>query len=188
MLKYENGGFLPASAPESGEKITACYTRLSHEDELDGESGSVLNQRDFMLKYCAEHRFPHVRFFSDDGYSGTNFDRPGFAEMMEWVEQGRVGTILVKDPSRLGSNRLKVGALMEQFSEDYDVRYIAVADGIDSNKGLDDMVAVRELFNEFYPGTRPRKYGRYSPTRATAASGCVPTFPTATQAINTAGK
>lgn len=157
MLKYENGGFLPASLPESGEKITACYTRLSHEDELDGESGSVLNQRDFLLKYCTEHHFPHVRFFSDDGYSGTNFDRPGFAEMMDLVEQGRVGAILVKDHSRLGRNRLKVGALMEQFSEDYDVRYIAVADGIDSNKGLDDMVAVRELFNEFYPRDTSKK-------------------------------
>ena len=80
---------------------------------MDGESGSVLNQRDFLLKYCTEHRFPNVRFFSDDGYSGTNFDRPGFKEMMDLVERGRVGTILVKDHSRPRRNRLTVGALME---------------------------------------------------------------------------
>ena len=142
--------FIPGTLPADG-KITACYIRLSQEDEQEGESGSVLNQRDFLLKYCTDNRFQNIRFFSDDGYTGVNFDRPGFAEMMEFVEQGRVSTIIVKDHSRLGRNRLIVGALMERFTEDYNVRYIAVTDGIDSNKGFDDMVAVRELFNEFYP-------------------------------------
>ena len=147
--KFSNK-LIPGTLPANG-KITACYTRLSQEDELTGDSGSILNQRDFLLKYCMENHFENIRFFSDDGFTGVNFDRPGFAEMMELVEQGQVSTIVVKDHSRLGRNRLKVGLLMDRFTEDYGIRYIAVTDNIDSDKGLDDMVAVRELFNEFYP-------------------------------------
>lgn len=154
--KYTNT-FVPGVLPSDGSKINACYTRLSQEDEQEGDSGSILNQRDFLLKYCKEHNLNNVYFFSDDGYSGTNFDRPGFAEMMELVERGQVETIIVKDHSRLGRNRLVVGALMERFTDDYGVRYIAVTDGIDSAKGLDDMVAVRELFNEFYPRDTSKK-------------------------------
>ena len=93
--KYTNT-FIPGTLPTDGT-ITACYTRLSQEDELEGDSGSILNQREFLLKYCADYQFSNVRFFSDDGYTGTNFDRPGFAEMMDFVEQGRVKTIIVKD-------------------------------------------------------------------------------------------
>ncbi len=142
--------YIPGEVPGDGE-ITACYSRLSQEDETAGDSDSILNQQALLLKYCDDCRFQNVRFFSDDGYTGTNFDRPGFQEMMNLVERGQVKTIIVKDHSRLGRNRLVVGALMERFTEDFGVRYIAVTDGIDSAKGLDDMVAVRELFNEFYP-------------------------------------
>ena len=149
--------FIPGVLPAEDSKITACYTRLSQEDEQEGDSGSILNQRDFLLKYCKEQGLSNVFFFSDDGYTGTNFDRPGFTELMELVERGQVQTIIVKDHSRLGRNRLVVGALMERFTEDYGVRYIAVTDGIDSAKGLDDMVAVRELFNEFYPRDTSKK-------------------------------
>ena len=154
--KYSNT-FIPGVLPVDDSKITACYTRLSQEDEQEGDSGSILNQRDFLLKYCKEQGLNNVYFFSDDGYTGTNFDRPGFTELMELVERGQVKTIIVKDHSRLGRNRLVVGALMERFTEDYGVRYIAVTDGIDSAKGLDDMVAVRELFNEFYPRDTSKK-------------------------------
>ena len=158
MWQYDtiNGKFIPGTLPAEGN-ITACYDRLSQEDELEGDSGSVVNQRDFLRKYCEEHHFPNVRHFSDDGYTGTNFDRPGFREMMDLVERGRVTAIIVKDHSRLGRNRLLVGALMERFTEDYGVRYIAVTDNIDSAKGLDDMTAVRELFNEFYPRDTSKK-------------------------------
>ncbi|MGM9309757.1 DUF4368 domain-containing protein [Flavonifractor plautii] len=158
MWQYDtiNGKFIPGTLPAEGN-ITACYDRLSQEDELDGDSGSVVNQRDFLRKYCEEHHFQNVRHFSDDGYTGTNFDRPGFREMMDLVERGRVTAIIVKDHSRLGRNRLLVGALMERFTEDYGVRYIAVTDNIDSAKGLDDMTAVRELFNEFYPRDTSKK-------------------------------
>lgn len=151
-----SNSFVPGQLPSDGSQITACYTRLSQEDEQDGDSGSILNQRDFLLKYCTDLHLPKVFFFSDDGYSGVNFDRPGFKEMMELVDQGRVKSIIVKDHSRLGRNRLAVGLLMERF-EDCGVRYVAVADGIDSEKGLDDMVAVRELFNEFYPRDTSKK-------------------------------
>ena len=148
--------YYPGMMPTEGQ-ITACYDRLSQEDEAAGDSDSILNQRALLLKYCTDHHFQNIRFFSDDGFSGTNFDRPGFREMMDLVEQGRVNAIIVKDHSRLGRNRLVVGALMERFTEDYGVRYIAVTDGIDSEKGLDDMVAVRELFNEFYPRDTSKK-------------------------------
>ena len=154
--KYSNT-FIPGVLPVDNGKITACYTRLSQEDEGTGDSDSILNQRALLLKYCADHQLENARFFSDDGWSGTNFDRPGFTELMELVERGQVQTIIVKDHSRLGRNRLVVGALMERFTEDYGVRYIAVTDGIDSDKGLDDMVAVRELFNEFYPRDTSKK-------------------------------
>ena len=154
--KFTNS-YIPGVLPSNGSKINACYTRLSQEDELEGDSGSILNQRDFLLKYCKEQALSNVYFFSDDGFSGVNFDRPGFQEMMELVERGQVKTIIVKDHSRLGRNRLVVGALMERFTDDYGVRYIAVTDGIDSAKGLDDMVAVRELFNEFYPRDTSKK-------------------------------
>lgn len=107
MWQYDtiNGKFIPGTLPAEGN-ITACYDRLSQEDELEGDSGSVVNQRDFLRKYCEEHHFPNVRHFSDDGYTGTNFDRPGFREMMDLVERGRVTAIIVKDHSRLGRNRL----------------------------------------------------------------------------------
>lgn len=154
--RYSNT-FVSGILPTDGSPITACYTRLSQEDEQEGDSGSILNQRDFLLKYCKEQSLENIRFFSDDGYSGVNFDRPGFNELMDLVEHGQVKTIIVKDHSRLGRNRLVVGALMERFTEDYGVRYIAVTDGIDSSKGLDDMVAVRELFNEFFPRDTSKK-------------------------------
>lgn len=158
MWQYEKFShtFVPGQLPSDGSKITACYTRLSQEDEQDGDSGSILNQRDFLLKYCVDQHLSNVFFFSDDGYSGVSFDRPGFKELMDLMDQGRVKSIIVKDHSRLGRNRLAVGLLMERF-EDCGVRYIAVADGIDSEKGLDDMVAVRELFNEFYPRDTSKK-------------------------------
>ncbi len=97
MWQYDtiNGKFIPGTLPAEGN-ITACYDRLSQEDELEGDSGSVVNQRDFLRKYCEEHHFQNVRHFSDDGYTGTNFDRPGFREMMDLVERGRVTAIIVR--------------------------------------------------------------------------------------------
>ena len=125
MWQYDkfSNSFVPGVLPSDGSQINACYTRLSQEDELEGDSGSILNQRDFLLKYCTDLHLPKVFFFSDDGYSGVTFDRPGFKELMELVDQGRVKSIIVKDHSRLGRNRLAVGLLMERF-EDCGARYL----------------------------------------------------------------
>ncbi len=147
----KNNSLIPGRLPADGSKITALYARLSRDDGADGDSGSITNQRELLLKYALENHFSNIRFFCDDGYSGTNFNRPAYEEMINLVKQGHVSAIIVKDHSRLGRNRLKIGFLMEQLIEDYSVRYIAVSDSIDTARGLDDMVAVRELFNEFYP-------------------------------------
>lgn len=155
MLQYQNGAYVSGPPPAAGQ-FTGCYIRLSQEDGSEGDSNSVQNQRELLRKFCEDNSLPAPRYFIDDGYSGTNFDRPGYQEMMEYVEQGRVGTIIVKDHSRLGRNRLMVGLLMERF-EDMGVRYVAVTDNIDSSRGFDDMVAFRELFNEFYPRDTSKK-------------------------------
>ena len=126
--------------------------------------------------------------------TGTNFGRPGFTEMMDLVEQGRVKTIIVKDHSRPGRNRLIVGALMERFTEDYNVRYIAVTDGIDSAKGLDDMVAGRELFNGFYPCDTSKKIRAVFTNKGNSGQrlctqvpyGCIEPDKEQTQAVNMA--
>lgn len=158
MLQFDpkTSQFVPGALPADGSKIDANYIRLSQEDALEGDSGSVLNQREFLLKYCQDHGLKNPRFFIDDGYTGTNFDRPAFQELKALIEQGLVATLVVKDHSRLGRDRIGV-ALMMEFFEDNDVHYIAVNDNIDNAKGLDDMVAFRELFNEFYPRDTSKK-------------------------------
>ena len=128
------------------DRITALYCRLSRDDELQGDSNSIVNQKEILWRYAEENGFPNPRFFVDDGYSGMNFDRPAYQEMMDLVEDGMVEAIIVKDHSRLGRNRLVIGQLLEEILEEHNVRYIAVTDNIDSLKGLDDMVAVRDLF------------------------------------------
>ncbi|EEG73871.1 DUF4368 domain-containing protein [[Clostridium] hylemonae] len=137
--------------------ITALYCRLSRDDELQGDSNSIVNQKEILWRYAEENHFPNPRFFVDDGYSGTNFDRPAYQEMMELVEDGMVEAIIVKDHSRLGRNRLVIGQLLEEILDEHNVRYIAVTDNIDSLKGLDDMVAVRDLFNEWYARDTSKK-------------------------------
>ena len=95
------------------DKITALYCRLSRDDELAGESNSIKNQKLILSKYAEDNKFQNVKFFVDDGYSGTTFSRPAFMEMMELAENRQIGTIIVKDHSRLGKNRLVVGQLLE---------------------------------------------------------------------------
>lgn len=149
--------YVDGTPPPDGEKMTAVYLRLSSEDGKAAESESIANQRSLLQRYVDDEGLTNVRFFADDGYSGTNFDRPGYQEMMALVEQGLVSTIVVKDHSRIGRNRLKVGMLMERLTENYDVRYVAVNSNIDSNKGFDDMVAIQELFDEYYPRETSKK-------------------------------
>ena len=128
------------------QKITILYCRLSNEDALDGESNSIANQRSILTKYAAERGFANIRVLVDDGYTGTNFNRPGVQEGLSLVEQGLVGTWIVKDMSRFGRDYLQVGRYTEIVFPSYDVRFIAVNDGVDSERGDNDFTPFRNLF------------------------------------------
>ena len=130
------------------DKITALYCRLSRDDELQGESNSITNQKSILEKYAKENGFRNTRVFVDDGWSGTNFARPAFTEIMELAEAGQIGTLIVKDHSRLGRNRLVVGQLLEEEFDRLGVRYIAILDNIDTAQGLSDFLPVQDWFNE----------------------------------------
>lgn len=137
--------------------ITALYCRLSQEDERLGESLSIENQRLMLKKYAEEHRFPNIQFYVDDGFSGADFNRPAFKRMMYEVECGRVGIVIVKDQSRLGRDYLQTGMLMEITFPQYDVRFIAVNDGVDSANGVSDFSGIKNYFNDFYARDTSRK-------------------------------
>ena len=134
----------PMQAP-----ITALYCRLSRDDELQGESNSISNQKRILESYAREHSLMPYQFFVDDGWSGANFQRPGFTEMMDAVESGAVKTVVTKDLSRLGRNYLQVGLFTEITFPKKGVRFIAINDGVDSAQGDNDMSALRNLFNEW---------------------------------------
>ncbi len=139
------------------DKITALYSRLSRDDELSGESNSITNQKSILSKYANENNFQNIKFFVDDGYSGTTFTRPAFMEIMELAEQGKIGTIIVKDHSRLGRNRLIVGQLLEEDFVRLNIRYIAIMDNIDSSKGLNDFLPIQDWFNEMHAKNTSQK-------------------------------
>lgn len=120
------------------DNITALYARLSQEDALDGESNSIANQKKILLKYATDNHFSNPTFFIDDGVSGVTFDRPGWNEMIRLAEAGKVQTVIVKDMSRMGRDYLKVGYYTESFFAERDIRYIAINDGVDSDKGDND--------------------------------------------------
>ena len=130
-------------------KITALYERLSHDDQLAGESNSIVNQKSMLESYADANGFPNPLHFTDDGISGTRFDRPGFVQMMDEVENGNVGIVLCKDVSRLGRDYLRVGLCMETLREN-GVRLIALNDGLDTSKGDDDFTPFRNVMHEFY--------------------------------------
>ena len=126
------------------EKITPLYERLSRDDELQGESNSISHQKQMLEEFARRNNLPNPRHFTDDGVSGTRFDRPGFLAMMEEVEAGRVEAIVIKDMSRLGRDYLKVGQVMEILRQ-RGVRLIAINDGVDSLKGDDDFTPFRNI-------------------------------------------
>ena len=138
------------------EKITPLYERLSRDDELQGESNSISNQKQMLEDFARRNGLPNPTHFTDDGISGTRFDRPGFLAMMEEVEAGRVEAIVIKDMSRLGRDYLKVGQVMEVLRQ-RGVRLIAINDGVDSLKGDDDFTPFRNIMNEFYARDTSRK-------------------------------
>ena len=142
----------------AGEKIPALYCRLSRDDELQGDSNSIINQKTILQKYADDNGFRNTSVFADDGYSGTNFERPDWKRLMNLVDEGRVGTIIVKDMSRLGRDYLKVGMYTEMVFPNANVRFIAVNNGVDSANQVDnDMTPFINIFNEFYAKDTSRK-------------------------------
>lgn len=133
------------------------YCRLSRDDEQEGASGSIKNQQSILEKYAKDNGFPNPRVFVDDGWSGTTFARPAFTEIMELAEKGLIGTLIVKDHSRLGRNRLVVGQLLEEGFDSLGVRYIAIMDNIDTAKGISDLVPMQDLFNEWHAKNTSQK-------------------------------
>jgi DNA invertase Pin-like site-specific DNA recombinase len=140
----------------SKKTITALYERLSRDDELQGESNSISNQKKQLEDYARQQELPNPIHFTDDGISGTCFDRPGFLEMMKQVEEGNVKYLCIKDMSRLGRDYLKVGQIMEILRQK-GVRLIAINDGVDTAKGDDDFTPFRNIMNEYYARDTSRK-------------------------------
>lgn len=139
------------------DKITALYCRLSKEDLQLGESESIQNQKIILEHYAREHCFTNIRFFVDDGITGVTFNRAGFNEMLAEVEAGNVGTVIIKDLSRFGRNYIRAGELIEEIFPEYDVRFIAINDGVDTAKGLDDIVPIKNWANEYYARETSKK-------------------------------
>ena len=137
-------------------RYTALYERLSHDDELQGESNSISNQKQLLMDYAVSHELPNPRHFWDDGISGTRFDRPAFLKMIEDVNEGNIGTVVIKDMSRLGRDYLRVGQIVEMFRQK-NVRLISVNDGTDTLHGDDDFLPFRNIMNEWYAKDTSKK-------------------------------
>ena len=138
----------------------ACYCRLSKDDENDGTSVSIETQQQILSDYCEKNQMKVFDFYSDDGFTGTNFNRPDFIRMMSDVEKGLVNTIVVKDLSRFGRNYLEVGKYIEEVFPETGVRFIAIGDDVDTEKeniDLDLLLPMKNLFNQFYPADCSRK-------------------------------
>lgn len=150
------------------QRITVLYARLSRDDEKEGISGSIQNQRAILEKFAADNHLPKPRFMFDDGYSGVTFARPAFMEIMELAEQGLVANLVVKDHSRLGRNRLVVGQLLEEDFVRLNIRYIAIMDNIDTANGVSDIVPMQDLFNEWHAKNTSDKVRRVMQSRGNA--------------------
>ena len=131
--------------------VTAfLYERLSRDDNMDGESYSIGNQKKMLIKVAKETGYTNLVHFFDDGISGVTMDRPGFADMIQQLEQGKAAAVFVKDLSRLGRNYIEVGRLTEEFFPNHDIRLVAVSDNIDTDEGENELAPIRNLFNEWY--------------------------------------
>ena len=129
------------------DKWDAFYCRLSRDDDNEGDSNSIQHQKQILERYARDHGITQFRYYVDDGYSGTNFNRPGFKEMLADIEAGHVTSVIVKDMSRFGRNYLEVGMYTEIRFPELDVRFVAINDGIDSMQGENDFAPLRNLFN-----------------------------------------
>ena len=139
------------------DKITALYCRLSQDDMLQGESNSITNQKAILKKYAEDNGFSNPVFYVDDGVSGTTWEREGFKAMLADIEEGKVGTVITKDLSRLGRDYLKTGEYIEIIFPDHDVRYIAINDGVDTLKSENELMAFKNIFNDWYARDTSKK-------------------------------
>ena len=145
------GGLMKQSNNKKSRDVTAfLYERLSRDDNLEGESYSIGNQKKLLAKVAKEKGYTNLVHFLDDGISGVTMDRPGFVEMIRQLEQGKAAAVFVKDLSRLGRNYIEVGRLTEEFFPNHDIRLVAVSDNIDTAEGENELAPIRNLFNEWY--------------------------------------
>lgn len=145
------GGLMKQSNNKKSRDVTAfLYERLSRDDNLEGESYSIGNQKKLLAKVAKEKGYTNLVHFLDDGISGVTMDRPGFVDMIRQLEQGKAAAVFVKDLSRLGRNYIEVGRLTEEFFPEHDIRLVAVSDNIDTAEGDNELAPIRNLFNEWY--------------------------------------
>ena len=143
---------------QAEQRITALYERLSRDDELVGESNSIVNQKAYLEGYAAQHGFLNCVHYTDDGWSGGNFDRPSWKQLVADVEAGKVGTVLVKDMSRIGRDYLQTGYFTEVLFRQHDVRFIAIANNVDSDDpGSNEFTPFMNIMNEWYLRDQSRK-------------------------------
>ena len=132
-------------------KITALYERLSHDDEMQGDSNSIANQKKLLEAFAKEHELDNIRHYTDDGWSGGNFDRPAWNQMLQDIEQDRISTVLVKDMSRVGRDYLQVGFYTEVVFPKQNVHFISVANGVDSDhQETSEFAPFLNVLNEWY--------------------------------------
>lgn len=141
-----------------GGDVTALYARLSKDDDLVGDSNSIVHQKEILAKYAKEHGFTNIEFYVDDGFSGTNFNRPDFQRMMADAEEGKISTVIVKDMSRFGRDYIMVGYYTEIYFSNLDIRFIAINDNVDSSiQTENDLTPFKNVFNEWYAKDTSKK-------------------------------
>lgn len=141
-----------------GGDVTALYARLSKDDDLVGDSNSIVHQKEILAKYAKEHGFTNIEFYIDDGFSGTNFNRPDFQRMMADAEEGKISTVIVKDMSRFGRDYIMVGYYTEIYFSNLNIRFIAINDNVDSNiQTENDLTPFKNVFNEWYARDTSKK-------------------------------
>ncbi len=163
---------------ESRHKITALYERLSRDDELQGESNSVTNQKEYLEDYAHQNGFHNIRHFTDDGFTGTNFNRPGFQAFLDEVNAGHVDTVIVKDLSQFGRNYLQVGFCTEILFPEKNVRFIAVNNSVDSDNPVEkDLTPFLNIMNEWYAKDTSKKIQAVFHSRMKSGKRCSGSVP-----------
>ena len=161
----------------SNMEITALYCRLSRDDDLQGDSNSIIHQKQMLMKYAEAHNFVNPQFYVDDGFSGTNFERPDFKRMISDIEDGTVKTIIVKDMSRFGREYLQVGMYTEIYFPEKSVRFIAINDGVDSTQGDNEFTPFRNIINEWYAKDTSKKIKAVYKVKGMSGQSLAPNIP-----------